>query len=520
MQELIGAYLSQVHNVFYMNQVLVIVCLFLFGLLCVFSVTGRMNYKEYMMAFPVGLSLYVLASFVILTAGIPFKKSIVVATLLIAAAVFVGLSVKKKIINPGSIDIKTFCIVLSAVVIVAVIACSGLISVSLSNDSLYYYNLYSKAMVKYGEYRRVFNVFLTDVGQGAAIIGTLPHMFGFNETFGIQTFFNINFLVVFLFAATTELEKYTQIKNKRQIMLVSLIALASLTFAMPFIIVSKWAMANVYFMEYFFICAYYARICSDDAQKKERIVILSILITTLSLLRMEGTIMVIFLLLCISMLELSNKEIACVLLLPTAILQIGYCVRIFMLMNIDAPYTFLTKEKAVIQLVALIGSFIYFLVLRNRIFKKIFSEKAFKYVILLGLIFVNVVLLFIDHSLYIMNIKAFAKNLLHQSGWGSFPVFVFGLCVLIAFMYVVDHAVPEIEYYDVLWIGFVLTTLAVSWARDDALQENVGDSGNRVLLQIVPLVVIALTIQIGKAIGRKNNNLKEVTEPDNKEVNV
>ena len=39
-------------------------------------------------------------------------------------------------------------------------------------------------------------------------------------------------------------------------------------------------------------------------------------------------------------------------------------------------------------------------------------------------------------------------------------------------------------------VGFLLIVLAASYGRGDVLSEDVGDSGNRVLLQIVPLLVM------------------------------
>ncbi|MBQ8007178.1 MAG: hypothetical protein IJ245_06070 [Lachnospiraceae bacterium] len=42
----------------------------------------------------------------------------------------------------------------------------------------------------------------------------------------------------------------------------------------------------------------------------------------------------------------------------------------------------------------------------------------------------------------------------------------------------------------VLTIGFILIVLAASFGRGDVLMEDVGDSGNRVLLQITPLIIM------------------------------
>ena len=57
---------------------------------------------------------------------------------------------------------------------VALVCCSGLLPISISNDSYYYYSVFPQTIVKEGFYQRCYDVFLTDVGQASAVIGTLP----------------------------------------------------------------------------------------------------------------------------------------------------------------------------------------------------------------------------------------------------------------------------------------------------------------------------------------------------------
>ncbi|HOO27673.1 MAG TPA: hypothetical protein PLU43_04355, partial [Lachnospiraceae bacterium] len=386
----------------------------------------------------------------------------------------------------------------AAVLLLAVFAVSGLLSVSLSNDSMYYYSLYSKALVKFGTYRREFNVFLTDVGQGAALIGTLPYFFGFNETFGIQQFFNINFLCMFAYAVYEQAlaaEGETAgpgrfIRRKRKAAVIAGLSVLVMLSSMPFVIVSKWVMANVYFMEYLFICGYLAyRFRPADQTVRENaagmLLIEGLLIAVLSTLRMEGTIFVLLLVLCISVLPYKSRELAFCFLLPAAMMQLLYDIRIFLTMQIAAPYRFLTGEKALVQLAAMLAVLLYFLIVRGRFLKKLTEHMAA--VIIAGLLLVNVGLCVLDWDIYIGNLEAFGANLFHQSGWGLFPAFV------LAMLFLLMKKERSFHYFDLLTVGYLLTTLAVCWARDGVLREGVGDSGNRVLLQIIPLVVFALT---------------------------
>ena len=62
-------------------------------------------------------------------------------------------------------------------------------------------------------------------------------------------------------------------------------------------------------------------------------------------------------------------------------------------------------------------------------------------------------------------------------------------------------------YWDLCFISYMLTATAVSFARGDALRESIGDSGNRVMLQVILLAFFAaaehiLQLQEGKNDGK------------------
>ena len=78
------------------------------------------------------------------------------------------------------------------------------------------------------------------------------------------------------------------------------------------------------------------------------------------------------------------------------------------------------------------------------------------------------------------------------------PYFVIGIIVLLLAEYLIRRIKgerwPAVDnaYNITLTVGFLLIVIAASFGRGDVLYENVGDSGNRVLLQITPLVVMTL----------------------------
>ena len=496
----IASYLNSMSVELFLRQVIVIACLFVLGL----SLTGMRNDKRIDMlavltAFPVGLSIYSLLGLILLTVGIPFNVYSITGGCAVIA--LIGLLVR--VVNRGknvseaseAVNIKIVMTVSITMLCIIVISCSGLLSISVSNDSLYYYSMYPKAMVTYGELRKQFNVFLTDVGQCSALVGTLPFMYGFNESFGIQMFLNIN--TILLVAAA--LYEYALRRTDRRMAIVSAIAATLLLCVQqPYIVMNKWIMANGYFMNYMFICCYIAvRYASDisSASKNEgirRFVVTGILFAMLSQLRMEGCILALLIIVCISTLEYTNVQLFTGFVLPIAAISIMYDIKIFMIMKIDAPYTFLTRTKAMIQLAAIVVIAVYVLVIRGRLFMGI--QKRLPAFTVIMLIAVNVVLFIYDRELYAINLKSFINNISNQSGWGIFPMLIIGLyamCFIASKRGSIGYSI-----WDMLFVTYVLAALAVSFAREDALVENLADSGNRVLLQVTIIGYYAVILHV------------------------
>ena len=506
MREWLIEFLSEYKAGFLAAQVLTILALFLLGLVFVLLVKGSINsFLSVVLAYPLGLSLYIVSGALLLVTDTGFQVSHILITICaLLLLCYLTATIARRLesgkgrfrFDRGLFMRVTFpqpkhiLIVFFTATAVALIACSGIFSVSIWNDSMYPYALYPRAIVSYGGLRREFNVFLTDVGLGSAIIGTLPYLFGFNETFGIQSALNLNFLIFFGYAIGQVVCERMDLKNsKSNFTKIMIIAggLFLLMTAMPFVVVSKWAMSNMYFTEFLFICLYTA---CHAGKGMDDMLVLSVLTIMLSLMRMEGMIIALLAILSYAILGHRSRWLADRIVFPCIVIYGLYYARIFIFMFVDAPYTFLNEPKAAIQMAALIVLYIYLAFIRGRFFKLI--DEHLKIVILVGLLLINLLLFVYDRSLYISDVQAFYYNLVHMSGWGVFPIFTVSAVVIIICCSLLDKKRPAFSYMDFFVISYVLITLAVSFARGDALQENVGDSGNRVLLQIVPTAMFAI----------------------------
>lgn len=485
---LLEAITSQVSLSAFFHQALLIFALIVYGYVLVCVLSPDLSFaKRILYAYPAGLAAFTVTAFLLVTLHIPYgtlSASIACMAALCAVCLF------RTVLTPGKTRWECFAglwnvrgkeavIAVLLIVILILVSCSGILKVSLSNDSMYNYWFYPRLIVHFGGLRPNFNTFLTDVGQGVALINTLPFLFGFEETFGIQHMLNLVFLATFFTAL------YEQVKSSTRWVKIcfagaGILLLAS---AMPYLLLSKWVLANDYFAVYMFLCLELA--CQPRRTKKpeQPVILLALFVTTLSLLRIEGGVYAVLLLLILSISDLTNKELSFALLVPVMILQGLYGARIFLTMSIIAPYRFLTEEKELLLFGVMTAELVYFLWIRGKVLVKI--QKHLGILILAGLLGVNLLLFVKDAGLYLQNLHSFAENILYLGGWGIFPATVLGL-----YLISINRSFRP-NLWDLSAFSYLLYVLIVSFMREGGMKSGVGDSGNRVLLQIVPVLLFA-----------------------------
>ena len=71
-----------------------------------------------------------------------------------------------------------------------------------------------------------------------------------------------------------------------------------------------------------------------------------------------------------------------------------------------------------------------------------------------------------------------------------FVPFVIGVFILI------PKKSIKINYFDISVVCYILITIIAGWARGDNLYESFGDSGNRIMIQAVPVILFALIVKV------------------------
>lgn len=472
---------------------------------------------EVLLAYPLGLSLWGLTGFMLLIACIPYTLvSIgIVYALIYSLLLVVGILRTRKLTSSGKAvygkqemsyvnhnykGAALGILLLFAVAILAYVCCSGLLPVSLSNDSYYYYSVYPQTIVAERSYLRCFDVFLTDVGQTTALIGALPWFFGFEQVYGIQLFLGFNLIGIYAYAvyALTDRMIADRVQSSSAAkckLIVTLVSTLFLTLSTPFIVMTRWILANAYFMTFLFlIFVLLIRIADEKSDNGFRdMIIVGMLTAMLSMMRMEGGMMAGLLILSACALKkLSNRFLICAMTLPVGITQALYYATVYLRLKVDPLYSFLSTTNVFVMLGFVAVILVYLSVFRQKRLLKL--QEHYSYLMPGMLLLGNMAIAVISPQRYTGNLRFFIQNIVHQNGWGFFGIFVLTILLLLP----LGKIEKELSFSTLFTLGFVLFTIAVCWARDGTLREGIGDSGNRVLLQIVPFVCYCLTERIVK----------------------
>ncbi|MDO5573159.1 MAG: hypothetical protein Q4G60_04175 [bacterium] len=504
--------LSDLTSGYGIRQIFAILLIFLIGFIFLYGVREKIRTQWLLaLAYPVGLALWCVAGFLLLTLGVPFCLFSELAMIALILAVSVGTAGLRYRFRERPVSIRRPVITLLAasalLILVAAVAVSGILSISTSNDTMYYYLYYPEVLVKEGVYLSAYDVFLSDVGPMAALIGTIPAMLGFDQFYGIQQVFNLNFILLF---AMFSYERSREKLQEKQAMVITAVMTVLLITATPFVVLSKWILANVYVMAYSFLL--FGLAYKIDRERKEgeqenhdAMLVFMLLSAVISMLRMEGGMLMCFMIVCISTLGYSNRELLTRFLLPASVMPCLYYIRYFAFLKVSPVYSFLTWQKAAVAIAVMVLLGHYIGGIRGKHLIRL--QKNTGWLILIGLLAVNGGLFVLAPSDYLVVAKAFLQNVVYREGWGYTIDLVLICYIMIYFVektYKIkqlddqchEQKMHDIQYENLFLLGYILFTVAVSFARGGGLRRGIGDSGNRVMLQVIPFLIYALTCRV------------------------
>ncbi|MCR4591355.1 MAG: hypothetical protein K5668_11110 [Lachnospiraceae bacterium] len=496
-------YIGNREYLYFLCQFLAILGLFAAGIIPIVIIRKRLPvFREILFAYPLGISIYGVLGFLLLITGVRFSvQNIIMSFIVLTAGLTFYGHIKPAVSvssdpdpesdeaegKTGGKEILLFFAALAGVAAVALLSCSGILSQYVTNDSVYYYSMYPSILVKNGFITASLDKYLTDVGQTTAVIQCLPFLLGFDQSFGIQHFLNINFLLIFFTALHDTLCK--PIEPERLRLLAAALGTFLLAVSEPFIVLSKWVLSNVYFMDFLFIVFYleYRAVMSDEEDRLSDIM-LFFMTSFLIMSRMEGGVLVFVMAAAFSALPMKKEKLILHFALPLIIMELGYYGMVFMKIGVDPLYSFLDMKAALLMAGMIAILLVYIILIRDRI------NISFVPVLLLAALLAgNAGLLLINHERYLTNIKAFILNIRQGNGWGLFPAVIL-IYAVIFIIELVKCRLRDIPVPVFLPAVLVLAIIAVCFARGGVLAVRTSDSGNRVLMEMVPCVLFSVYV--------------------------
>jgi hypothetical protein len=455
----------------------------------------------YLYAFPAGLAVYSVCSYLMLCLGIPFGRISISAVMVLIFVVCVWLYAGKRIAEKTNVvyikrEALTFAGAVILVFAVSALLCSNILNVVVDNDTFYYFSTFPEAIVQEGRYIKYFDTFLTDAAPIGSIVYTVPYVYGFGETFGMQYLLDLDFLLVFAYALYSCLSEKAGRKHGRAIICMTVVTTLFLATSTAYLTTAKWIMAGVYFMSYYFMTAVIGYL--SEREKKPYPILMLFAVMT-AMLRQEGVILVLLLILLLSSCRsYTDRELLLVYVLPVLVAAALYYLRVFCILGVAPLYAFLTRGKAFIILTAAVCTGLYILFCRGRWQGKGILGRIQENIPVLMpalLLVMNIALLILFRSRYLNNIYMFYLNLRLRAGWGYFP-YIIGILIVLCVILAIKNRCYSLSFFDSLMISYILGVLIVSFGRGDDLRKGVGDSGNRVLLTAVPVIVFAVALRL------------------------
>lgn len=483
------------HNM--LLQTLSVLLLFLGGYIPLRIIKGKMSAsRRLLLSYPLGISLFSVSGLLLLITGIRFdlKDVIIVWGIIIIGVIVYGRTHgKDKRLDAGGDDVVNInpksVLVPILIIGIAFISCSGLIPQIVSNDSVYYYSVYPSILSSEGYLSASLDKFLTDVGQATAVLESLPFLMGFDESFGIQHFLNFNFIALF-FAAVYEAAEGKEGEEsgfeKGRILFAAAVTLFLLT-SEPFIVMSTWILSNAYYMELMFIAFFLIyRWNREKEPDPDYDFTLFFIIAMLTMCRMEGGVMVTVMAAAASTLPMEKGRLIKIFWVPLAVLITGYYVNLFLKMGVNPLYSFLDIKSALLMGMMILALLVYIILIREKLPAPYLAPG-----ILGALTAGNLLLLLVNHERYITNLRAFISNIRAGNGWGIF--FIMILIYTGLFIYeCIRRRFKNLPFRAFFPAAMALTVIAVCFARGGVLAVRTSDSGNRVLMELTPVIIFSV----------------------------
>lgn len=473
------------------KQIITIVIMFAVGWIAVYSFTDGLNdIWTGLLAFPVGAALWSTLSYLVLLLNIPYTAFI----MFLAVFIFMGATAfihRKKIrmIDGGKIT-RQFLYAVGA----AEIGTTGLLFTTMSSDSYHFVMQFGEMIAKLGRYDADANgEFLLSTGQSVALLSSLAVFCGFETIYGIHHMLMISFMGLFCYSLYENLKDHIE-KKWAAILAVLFGILLLVTQAVSFLM--GWVISSAYFMVYLYVFVYL--VYKQYIKKGEvlNLKLLFLLITSMIVLtRGEGGMLICLVIICMTRLKIDNKDLLCYFTLPCAVIQLSYYIKlVFDLKIYESDFLSPSTMLGISGIIILTN--LYILIIRNRYFMKL-QQHLYGMIIGAFCVILGGLLLVFPERL-IENFQVTIHNLGNEY-WSYLP------WILCMFLILEIKAGVKLDFLHIVWIGLMLFNFAISGVRFIGLRVGIGDSFNRILIALVPIIVLSFAVNLSEKYGERQD---------------
>lgn len=470
------------------RQMLSVIGLYMLGGFTLYNVNGGLSTKWLMiLAYPLGILIWIVCSVLLLILGIPYRLSIM---LFLVCVIEVVLYLKNK---GKHCYIQEKDILINGVIICAGVLClasTGLFFTYSSHDTGYFIEILGKVFAVEKELKAYMSTYLMETGIGVATLSSLAYMCGFDNIYIIQQCLVINFWVVIYCTL------YEKQRDKKGIVksCLGVFFIASVT-GVTFLL--GWIISNAYIMVFIFIVFV---ILSWINEKKYLLpahrLILVFVFACIPLFRAEGALITFCVLVCMATMEVENKEVICYCILPGAVMQMLWYIKIYIVLSGKMNSYIFSYKTALAMLALYFVTFLYYGFIRNK--RWFFISSYFNKLLFGEILVISVVLLVLTRenigTIWDVYVNNFTLMNIDGGVWGVSLVFIELLC-LISYC----KTKKQITFWELGAMLLIWSTVALSLVRGlmgNSARKGVGDSFNRMLLSYAPILIFCVYSRI------------------------
>lgn len=465
---------------FYIKQTFSIIILFMIGRLffAVFAENIERRIKM-SMSFLVGIAVWCISAHVLMMSGIKYN--------ILSACIFIGLivcggNIHRLLCKKGEVtyDLDVFMQELPGYFVVLGIAAftpTGVLITMMSGDSYHYVAQFGQMIAKYGCYDKgTMCDFLTSTGISPAIICSLGELFGFESIYGIQHAAAISFIFSFYYLYNANNSGGKKINN----WIMSLIPVIVLVSTLSVVVLMGWVISSSYWMFYntFFII-----LCCKEDEQRAYFPVQLLFSCMLTITRAEAVLFVVFVIVFMLQ-ELGTKKTYAMLLINMT-LEMGLFYLVFICWEYEGSL-FMSRTNACIFAVGMLVAIVYTYI-SNRYKGLMKYNKA---IIIIGVWCMALVVTLVKREQVVNNLIVTIKNL-SQDIWG---VLVCISCITVVYLFCQKKL--RIEKIIMLAACELIIGFLMNGIRYEGLREGIGDSFNRLVIGVLPLVVYSLSIEV------------------------